>query len=122
MAQAIHTPISNEADRIATILLKLEQSPAPFLTLTALGVRTGAKVEAKVIFRLDDGGREVFNPGEARFLARCLRDEGAYLEARQHADALDRAANEADERAEACHLTHDTGRQPASARRFGFWR
>ncbi|MDP3853172.1 hypothetical protein [Phenylobacterium sp.] len=122
MAQPIHSPISSEAERIATILLRLETSLAPSLSLTALGVRTGAIVEAKVIVRLDDGGREVFTPGEARFLARCLRADGAYLEATEHADALECAANDADERASACHLTFGSGAPPADARRFGFWR
>lgn len=118
----VHTPLANGATRAAAFIHKLEHSPAPDLVLTPLGVRTGARVEAKVIARLDDGGREVFSADEARFLGRCLRAIGAYLEAGQHADQLDCAADEAERRASASYLTYGVGAAAADARRQRFFR
>jgi len=122
MAAQIHTPISLEAERIAAVILQLESQPSPSLVLTPLGVRTGAKVEAMVIARLGDGGREVLTSSDARFLARCLRADAAYLEAGEHADQLDLAADESEKRASASYLAFAQGRPATEARFFGVWR
>lgn len=118
----VHTPISLEAERIAAVILQLETTPAPELVLTPLGVRTGAQVEAMVIARLGDGGREVLSASDARFLARCLRADVSYAQAGEHADALDVAADESEKRASASYLTYAQGRAVTSPRYFGAWR
>lgn len=109
MRLPVYTPISTEAERIAALLLKLEESPAPLLALFTLAVRTGARSEGKVVATLDDGGREVFTPAEARLFARCLRAEGAFIEASQYAEALFKAADEAEARASSGALAVASG-------------
>lgn len=132
MALPVTTPLP-AADRIAGLLLHLEQAFAPTLTLTTLAVRKGSGVEAYVIVHLEDGSRHWLDAGDAKVMARCLRDDavpaanGAGLfsntVAAEQAEAwgasLEAAADAADRQASAILLGMGAGRGVTPARDFG---
>lgn len=102
MLQPIHTPLPS-ADRIAGLLLHLEQAFAPSLTLTTLAVKQGQGAAAYVVIHLDDGSRHWLDAGEARVMARCLRDDLGEAEGQPAvwAASLEEAADAADRQASA---------------------
>ena len=110
-----HHPLTlavGEADRLAAILLLLETTPAPTLTLIPLAVRDAARARAVIIARLPHGGREALTPNEARTLADCLDADPAYVHALDHAQQLRTAAVEAETQAGLAALIRDCGRPP----------
>lgn len=119
--QPAHTPLQEGADRIAGLLIHLERTFAPSLTLTTLAVKRWGGVSALVIVHLDDGTREHLDSGEARLMARCLRDDHGEAEGQQAAWAasLDDAAEAADRQAGAMLMGLDASRNagfgPAAA-------
>jgi hypothetical protein len=129
MLHTAFTPLP-AADRIAGLLLHLEEAFAPTLTLTTLAVRRGAGAVAQVIVHLNDGSRHALEAGDARVMARCLRDdapaiEGLSLErsasARMHAwaDSLEKAAEAAERQASAILLGMGRGGDVVPLRQFG---
>lgn len=105
MASPLHTPLP-AADRIAGLLMHLEQAFAPSLTLTTLAVKRGSGAEAFVVIHLDDGSRHWLDAGDARVMARCLRDDHGEAEGQpaQWAGNLEDAADAADRQASAILL------------------
>lgn len=120
MLQPIHTPLPS-ADRIAGLLLHLEQAFAPTLTLTTLAVRRGKAAAAHVIIHLDDGSRHWLDAGEARVMARCLRDDHGEAEGQPAAWAqtLEDAADAAERQASAILLGMGLGGGVSQPRDFG---
>lgn len=109
------------ADRIAGLLLHLEQAFAPTLTLTTLAVKKGARAEAYVVVHLDDGSRHWLDAGDARVMARCLRDDNGEAEGQAAfwAVSLDEAADAADRQATAILMGMGLGGGVTPARDFG---
>lgn len=120
MALPVHTPLP-AADRIAGLLLHLEQAFAPALTLTTLAVRQGSGAAAYVVLHLDDGSRHWLDAGDARVMARCLRDDHGEAEGQPAAWAasLEDAADAADRQASAILLGLGLGGGVTPARTFG---
>jgi hypothetical protein len=122
MLQPIHTPLP-AADRIAGLLLHLEQAQAPSLTLTTLAVRRGGEVPAYVVAHLEDGSRHHFDAGDARVMARCLRDDQAPWsdpgQMQAWADSLEAAADAAERQASAILLGMGQGGGVVPLRQFG---
>lgn len=120
MAITAFTPLP-AADRIAGLLMHLEQAFAPSLTLTTLAVRAGSGAVAYVIAHLEDGSRHALDAGDARVMARCLRDDGAGvdLQAEGWAQSLDDAADAAERQADAILFGMGQGGGVTPAREFG---
>ncbi len=120
MLQPITTPLP-AADRIAGLLLHLEQAFAPSLTLTTLAVKRGAGAEAYVVVHLDDGSRHWLDAGDARVMARCLRDDHGEAEGQPAlwAGSLEDAADAADRQASAILLGMGLGGGVSQPRDFG---
>lgn len=99
-------------DRIAALVLRLEDEISPSLTLTTLAVRSmGGGVQAMVIAHLSDGARERFSASDARVLAVALRDAAGHVsQLEAWADGLDEAADAADREAGASILGRGCGR------------
>lgn len=120
MLQPIITPLP-AADRIAGLLLHLERAFAPTLTLTTLAVRRGSGAAAHVVVHLEDGSRHWLDSGDARLMARCLRDDHGEAEGRaaEWAVSLESAADAADRQASAILLGQGLGGGVQSPREFG---
>lgn len=120
MALPILSPLP-AAERIAGLLLHLEQAFAPALTLTTLAVRQGSGAAAHVILHLDDGSRHWLDAGDARVMARCIRDDHGEAEgqAAAWAASLDDAADAAERQASAILLGMAQGGGVTPARQFG---
>jgi hypothetical protein len=108
------------ADRIAGLLLHLEQAFAPSLILTTLAVRKGGEVPAYVIAHLDDGSRHWLDAGDARVMARCLLDDHGEAEGQpaMWAQSLLGAADAAERQASAILLGMGLGGGVTPARDF----
>lgn len=108
------------ADRIAGLLLHLEEAFAPSLTLTTLAVKKGAGAAAYVIVHLDDGSRHWLDAGDARVMARCLRDDHGEAEGQfaSWSASLDEAADTAERQASAILLGMGLGGGVTPAREF----
>lgn len=125
MLQPIATPLTagdGSANRIAGLVLRLEDDPAPSLILTTLAVRgvVGA-VQAWVIAHLADGARERLTPGDARQAALGLRAAaGPLADLAAWADSLDEAAESAERQASAVLLGQGQGGGVTPAH--PFWR
>lgn len=105
MPQPIATPLRG-ADRIAGLVLLLEETDHPSLTTTALAVREiGGAVAAYVICHLADGSREWFTASDTRLVALAVRDSaGIVRQADVWADSLAEAADAAERQASAILL------------------
>ncbi|HEX5263260.1 MAG TPA: hypothetical protein VFW13_07025 [Phenylobacterium sp.] len=120
MIQAAISPLP-AADKIAGLLIHLEQAFAPTLTLTTLAVRRGQAIAAHVIVHLDDGSRHWLDAGDARVMARCLRDDHGEAEGQpaEWAVSLESAADAAERQASAILLGMGQGGGVTPARSFG---
>lgn len=115
MPLPIATPLHRSdpsADRIAALVLRLEEDLSPSLTLTTLAARhIGGDVQAYVIAHLGDGSREKFTASEARLAAEALRDAaGPIAQVQAWADSMDDAADTAERQASAVLLGMAAGR------------
>ncbi|MDZ4374008.1 MAG: hypothetical protein U1C74_21645 [Phenylobacterium sp.] len=107
-------PASPAAERIAGLVLRLEDEAAPSLMLTTLAVRAIGGVQAWVICHLADGAREKFSPSDARVLAAAMRDAAGFqVQLNTWADSLEEAAETAERQASAILLGQANGRQDA---------
>lgn len=120
MAFSAITPLP-AADRIAGLLLYLEQAFAPSLTLTTLAVRRGQGAAAYVVVHLDDGSRHWLDAGDARVMARCIRDDHGEAEGEPAtwAASLEDAAEAAERQASAILFGMGLGGGVTPARAFG---
>lgn len=120
MAFSAVSPLPS-ADRIAGLILHLEQADAPSLTLTTLAVKQGADAMAYVVAHLEDASRHWLDAGEARVMARCLRDDHGEAEGRfaVWSQSLDDAADAADRQATAILMGLGQGRGVSQPRGFG---
>lgn len=105
MLQPIATPLcgpSGSPDRLAGIVMRLEDDAAPQLTLTTLAVRQTGGVRSLVVCHLGDGAREPVSASDARVLAILIRDAlGRRSQLDAWADSLEEAADAADRQAAA---------------------
>ncbi|WP_337186605.1 hypothetical protein [Phenylobacterium sp.] len=97
-------------DRIADLVLRLEDDAAPALAVTTWVVRGRGGVTPWVVCILSDGAREAFSPSDARVLAVALRDAlGVQGQLHAWADSLDDAAEAAERQASAVLLGAGAG-------------
>lgn len=120
MAFSAVSPLPS-ADRIAGLILHLEQAFAPALALTSLAVKRGDKAVAHVIAILEDGSRHWLDAGEARVMARCLRDDHGEAEGRfaVWSQSLEDAADAAERQATAILMGLGVGGGVSQPRGFG---
>lgn len=128
MLQPVHAPLGS-ADQVANLVLHVQTALDPALTLTSLAVRRFGRVEALVMVRMPDGGRESLSADDARLAARALRDEAPLLTVeaalrcplRRQAQNLEDAADAADRQAAAmlAGLAAGAWQGVAAAREFG---
>ncbi|MBW8815567.1 MAG: hypothetical protein JF588_19270 [Caulobacterales bacterium] len=106
------TDAQGSANRIAGLVLELEENPFATLALTTIAVRElGGRVQGWVIAHLADGRRERFTIDDARLAAAAVRDAaGAVRQLGGWAESLDAAAEAAARQASAILLGLGTGR------------